>query len=371
MQNTIYDVLIIGGGLAGLTAAIALSKKNVNVILIEKQAYPHHKVCGEYVSNEILSYLNSLEIFPEKLGAKTIQKLTISQKNGKTIQTNLPLGGFGISRYTLDFALYIEAKKRLPIIKNTVVEVVYKNDVFTVITQDKKHFSATYVIGSYGKRSNLDKTLQRTFIDKKSPWLGIKAHYTYEFEEDVVALHNFDGGYCGLSKIENNAVNACYLTTYQSFKKIGDITKFQETVMSENPHLQHFFKNAVMIFDKPLSISQISFQEKKAIHNHIFMLGDSAGLIHPLCGNGMAMAVHSAKLFCDIYLSNSANLNREVLEKKYLTSWKKTFSRRLQYGRYMQKVLLHPVLSGGAYAIARHIPAILPYIVKQTHGEIV
>ncbi|MFQ3174733.1 MAG: flavin-dependent dehydrogenase, partial [Flavobacterium sp.] len=56
------SVIIIGGGLAGLTAAIHLSKIGVSVILIEKNEFPKHKVCGEYISNEVLPYFNWLDL---------------------------------------------------------------------------------------------------------------------------------------------------------------------------------------------------------------------------------------------------------------------------------------------------------------------
>ena len=70
MKNiTSFDVIIIGGGLAGLTNAIHLSKSRQRVLLIEKNSYPKHKVCGEYISNEVLPYLNSLGINPIKDGA--------------------------------------------------------------------------------------------------------------------------------------------------------------------------------------------------------------------------------------------------------------------------------------------------------------
>jgi len=53
MDNDItYDAAIIGGGLAGLALSIQLSKKGYRVILFEKEQYPFHKVCGEYISME-------------------------------------------------------------------------------------------------------------------------------------------------------------------------------------------------------------------------------------------------------------------------------------------------------------------------------
>jgi flavin-dependent dehydrogenase len=92
-------ILIVGGGLAGLTAAIHLSKIGLKVILIEKNEFPKHKVCGEYISNEVLSYLNWLDIDCEDLRPTHLTKFQFSFLDGKTLESDLPLGGFGVSRY--------------------------------------------------------------------------------------------------------------------------------------------------------------------------------------------------------------------------------------------------------------------------------
>ena len=130
-----YDVLIIGGGLAGLTCALHLSRANCKVILIEKQKYPHHKVCGEYVSKEVITYLNSLGIDPFSIGAKHITNFEISNKDGQLIKTELPLGGFGLSRYAFDAMLYDAIKDKVSVHFNNVEAVNYNNDQFEVITQ--------------------------------------------------------------------------------------------------------------------------------------------------------------------------------------------------------------------------------------------
>src|SRR5688572_19390952 len=98
------DVIIVGGGLAGLVNAIVLAKAGLQVVLIEKKQYPFHKVCGEYVSNEVLPFFHSLGIFPENLGASHISRLQVSSPSGqRVLHMPLDLGGFGISRYALDF----------------------------------------------------------------------------------------------------------------------------------------------------------------------------------------------------------------------------------------------------------------------------
>jgi flavin-dependent dehydrogenase len=359
-----YEVIIIGGGLAGLVAAIELGKHK-KVLLLEKGTYPQHRVCGEYVSNEVLPYLQSIGVDPMEHGAKNINTFQISTHDGKLITSHLPLGGFGISRYAFDAILFEKAKQVSTVSLETCTEILFKENLFTVSTKEGNHYEANYVVGAYGKRSNLDKSLDRKFINENSPWLAVKAHYTYPFEDNTVALHNFEGGYCGLSKIETGAVNACYLTTY-----VKNITEFQQKVLSVNPFLAEFFKKAIPLFDEPLTISQISFEAKDPVENNIFMIGDAAGLIHPLCGNGMAMAIHSAKLLSDIFVRHEF-YDRSTLENEFIKSWSQTFSRRLQMGRRIQSVLLRPTLAKVSFNIARMFPSVVPRVIKKTHGDVI
>ncbi|KAA3623101.1 MAG: NAD(P)/FAD-dependent oxidoreductase [Flavobacterium sp.] len=372
MHQKEYDIVIIGGGLAGLCTALHLQRHHIRILLIEKQEYPKHRVCGEYVSNEVLPYLNTLGIDPQAHGAITISRFEISTREGETIESDLPLGGFGISRYALDKLLFDALDSSTNVLFDTAVSITYLNDEFTVLTQNKKAVKCRFVVGSFGKRSLLDKRLGRDFINKRTHWMAVKAHYDFDFPEDMVALHNFEGGYCGLSKTETGAVNACYLTTLKSFNKANGIEDFQKTIMSKNKKLDYFFKNARQIFEKSLSISQISFAKKSVIHNHIFMLGDSAGLIHPLCGNGMAMAIHAAKIFSEIYLEeiHQKNSDREVLESAYQNMWKTTFSERLRAGARIQRLLLNDTASAFTYKAISRFPSILPYVIRKTHGSL-
>lgn len=367
------DILIIGGGLAGLTAGIHLSRNNLRILLIEKLEYPQHKVCGEYVSNEVLPYLQYLGIRVEALQPSHLHRFLLSTVEGKTISCDLPLGGFGVSRYALDHHFYQKALAvGVEIIQDQVVEVQFENDFFTVITSEERKYTAHLVIGAYGKRSNLDKQLQRKFILKKSPWLGIKAHYQAEFPPDLVALHTFSGGYCGLSQVEGGVVNACYLAHYQRFKKYKNTDDFQQHILLQNPFLKDFFFRALPLFNNPLAISQISFSQKKPVEKHILMCGDTAGLIHPLCGNGMAMAIHSAKIVSELVIKYEQGKipNRRALEKQYAIAWDRTFKRRLFVGRMVQSVLQKPALTSVLLKGLQLYPKVLPQIVRQTHGKV-
>ena len=367
-----FDIIIVGGGLAGLTSAIHLSRCKKRVLLIEKNEYPKHKVCGEYISNEVLPYLNSLGINPISEGAKKITKVHISNTKSNLIKGELTIGGFGMSRYFLDNLLVKKARVNgVEILKDSVESIHFKKDSFTITTKSTKVFQSNITIGAFGKRSSLDQKMKREFIKKKSPYLAVKVHVKGLFPENLVALHNFKGGYCGVSKVENNAINVCYITEYNSFKKHKNIEEFQEQVVFKNEHLRKIFKESSPIFEKPLTISQVSFQTKNPVEDHIIMCGDTAGMIHPLCGNGMGMAISSARLASIriIQFLNGEIKTREDLEKQYVRDWNKEFKIRLKTGHFIAWLFRNKTFSQIAYSILKRIPSLFPKIIKFTHGK--
>ncbi len=365
------EILIIGGGLAGLTAALHLNKVGLMVTLIEKDTYPHHKVCGEYISNEVNPYFKWLGLDIESLAPTFISKLLFTSNLGQSIQTQLPLGGFGLSRYTLDHYLYTElVKRKVNILHDRVVEINFAHNQFTVATTNHT-FNATYVIGAYGKRSAIDVKLNRSFMDKQSPYLAVKSHYHANFPNDLVSLHNFEGGYCGVSKVENDRMNICYLANYEHFKKYKNLSGFQENVLYKNRYLKDILENATSLFDHSLTISQVSFERKEPVYNHILMVGDTAGLIHPLCGNGMAMAIHAAKIASELLhqrIEGKIN-SREALEESYTAHWNREFKRRLKMGRMLAALLRNTNLESLAISAMIKMPFLLNSIIKKTHGK--
>ncbi len=367
-----FDVLIIGGGLAGLTNAIHLSKSKLNVLLIEKNEYPKHKVCGEYISNEVIPYLDSLGIDPFKLGAQKIDKFLLSTPKSNVIESQLPLGGFGISRYTLDAHMAKKAQENgVTILRDTVLKISFSENHFQVSTKNKQFLKAHIVVGAYGKRDAIDIKLNRNFIKKESPFVAVKTHVHGDFPSNVVALHNFKGGYCGVSKVENEAINLCYIASYKAFKKFKNIKEFQENVVFKNTFLKEIFKNTEPIFTKPLSISQVSFSKKDPVENHILMCGDSAGMIHPLCGNGMSMAIRSAQLASNLLVLyfNGDKISRNELERNYKIAWNMEFKKRLTIGHFAAAIFNMNHFSEIALSGLKIFPSALPKIIQQTHGK--
>src|SRR5688572_11946860 len=103
------QVVVVGGGISGLLAAIQLARAGIQCYVIEKKIYPFHRVCGEYISNETVPFLESCDLFPEMHSPPRILRFQLSSVGGKDKILPLDLGGFGISRHTFDYFLYERA----------------------------------------------------------------------------------------------------------------------------------------------------------------------------------------------------------------------------------------------------------------------
>lgn len=371
-----YDIAIVGGGLAGLALAIQSARAGYKTVLFERETYPFHKVCGEYISLESWNFLQDLGLPLSDMQLPIINRLLITTPNGNYIETTLPLGGFGISRYTIDKLLAdIARQEGVTLLEDTkVVNVVYRNNSFLVFT-NKGDTEATVVAGAYGKRGNLDVKWKREFTrvkpNKLNHYIAVKYHIHTHHPADLIALHNFENGYCGISQIEENKYCLCYLTTAANLRKCrNDISSMERDILMKNPFLEKIFSNAEMLYEEPLTISRISFNKKTQIENHVLMIGDTAGLIAPLCGNGMSMALHSSKLaFEEINSFLQNRINRYEMEIQYTQQWEKHFGRRLQIGRLLQSFFGSTILSNVLIKLVKPFPKFVAFLIQQTHGK--
>ncbi|MCU0418279.1 MAG: NAD(P)/FAD-dependent oxidoreductase [Cyclobacteriaceae bacterium] len=365
-------VAIVGGGLAGLVAAIDLAKRGVPCTVFERKHYPFHRVCGEYISNEVIPYLQSLDAFPEKFSPPRFTRFQLTSVNGALAEIPLDLGGFGISRYSLDSFLVEKARAQgATVSDNTEVTALsFEGDGFDIQTAGKT-VRADVVLGSFGKRSRLDVSLGRSFIKKRSPYVGVKYHIRTDHPADVIALHNFNDGYCGISRIEEGKTNLCYLTHRDNVKRYGHIPEMEKAVLHRNPFLKRIFAESEFLFDKPEVINEITFETKEPVYNHVLMTGDAAGMITPLCGNGMAMAIHSANVVSEYVHRFCVNpgYGRAQLEADYAARWNALFKKRLWAGRQIQNLFGREWTSNMAVQLARHVKPVAHFLMKKTHGQ--
>jgi flavin-dependent dehydrogenase len=367
---------IIGGGLAGLSLAILSARRGFEVLLFEKNAYPFHRVCGEYISLESYDFLEKLGLPLADWQLPIIKNLEVSSPKGTTISAQLPLGGIGISRHFLDNELVQIARNEGVTVleKHTVNSINFSENKFA-ISANQKTYEVNICVGSFGKKSNLDVAWKRPFVQNSatrlSNYIGVKYHIKTDFPKDKIALHNFVDGYCGISAIEDDKYCLCYLTTAKNLKASGNsIEQMQEEILYKNRFLKDIFTNSDFLLPEPITISQISFEPKSLVENHVLMLGDAAGMITPLCGNGMSMALHASKIaFGWIEKFANGEVSRTELEQKYTQDWNKQFKQRLWVGRQIQAQFGSEFQTELLIKSIKPFPFLLKKLIGLTHGK--
>jgi flavin-dependent dehydrogenase len=378
-----YDILVTGGGLAGLALSIQSARAGYRTALVEKETYPFHKVCGEYISLESWNFLQELGLPLSDWSLPTIRRLLVSAPNGEFVEQDLPLGGFGISRYKMDEALaQIARTAGVDLFESTrVTDIRFEGSLFKV-RSTAGELQARVACGTFGKRSNLDIRWKRPFIRDKpnrlNNYIGVKYHILLDPAEadticppDRISLHNFRDGYCGISRIEEGRYCLCYMTTAANLRLSGNsIAEMEKKILQENPHLKKIFSYAKSLFDQPLTISQISYERKSQVESHVLLVGDAAGMVPPLSGNGMSMALHGSKIAfrcIDAFLQDQRA--RHEMEQEYTDQWNHHFRRRLWVGRQLQRCFGNALRTNLLLHSLKPFPGIISFLIRQTHGQ--
>ncbi|RYY99775.1 MAG: FAD-dependent oxidoreductase [Chitinophagaceae bacterium] len=376
-----YDVAVIGGGLAGLSAALLLARAGLRTVLFEKGRYPAHKVCGEYVSHESWTFLQQLGIPLHELELPSIDRLVLTAPNGAAFHTPLAMGGFGISRYRLDALLADAARAAgVTLLEETRVETVAQQEGFVLEVRHKagpqETYSARACCGAWGKRSNLDVQGRRAFLGAQDRrlhnFIGVKYHVETDWPHNAIGLHNFEGGYCGISRVEEGRHCLCYLALAEALRaRGGALPRLEREVLSANPHLQRIFSESRVLEPFPVTIAQVSFAPKGRVEGGVLMLGDAAGMISPLCGNGMSIALHSGKIAAGLltdYLRGRCS--RAAMETAYERAWRQEFGARLWRGRLLQRFFGGSAVSNAFVGLFRTVPALAGPVIRSTHGDV-
>ncbi len=305
-----------------------------------------------------------------------IRNLLLSAPNGQSLTHELPLGGFGISRYKIDAALALLARSSgVHLYESTrVIDISFEKQIFTVHTSAGM-FQARVACGTFGKRSNLDIRWKRGFTRKRSGRLNnliaVKYHVRGDFPADQIGLHHFRNGYCGISKIEDDRYCLCYMTTAENLQSSGNsIPNLETTILRKNPYLEEVFSSSVKLFEQPVTISQISFERKTQVENHILLIGDAAGMAPPLSGNGMSMALHGSQIAFECirsFLSNETA--RYEMEQEYTDRWNRQFGRRLWMGRVLQRWFTSERRTNLLLYSLKPFPKLVSFLIRQTHGQ--
>ncbi|HPI11693.1 MAG TPA: FAD-binding protein [Catalimonadaceae bacterium] len=367
------DLAIIGGGLAGLTAGLIANRMGHSVVLYEKKAYPFHKVCGEYLSLESEPILRWLGLPIDEWKLPFLTQFRITHPNGKEFKARLPLGGIGISRFTLDNFLQTKLiEEGGTVLDNTRVTSLSNLGNKHHIINDHTEFpeeEALFVFTAAGRNRPSFPELQEKGPTGKR-YVGVKLHVLANIPVNQIELHHFPGGYCGISAIENGGFCLCYLIDEELIKTCrGNLEETESRFLHQNRVLKQYFTQFPKLTDR-VSTAGVFFSERTVHADGMLLLGDSAGMIPPLAGNGMSMAIHSAVLATNlVHRHFTGSLVRNEIGIRYEADWKQAFSGRLRMARMLQSIMEKPGMTAFSLAAFQAFPGLFQFAVSQTHGS--
>lgn len=357
-----YDVGIIGAGIAGSCLAILLADAGKSVVVLEKNAYPDHKVCGEFLSLESYHFFKSIGLPLDNWKLPIIKRLELTSQKGRELVSPLKMGGFGLSRYTLDYELSERMKlSGVHFVTETKVTKVKNGTIHSAAG----NFNAALIIGAHGKYTPSYLTQPKS--RNTNNYIGVKYHIKGDFNPDFVSLHSFDGGYCGISKIENDKYCLCYLANSKNLTKHDNALKhLEENVLFRNKRLANVFERADFSWQKPLVISNIKFSKQEVRSNEMLFVGDAAGSISPLSGNGMSIAARSALLLSQLILSET---HFETLAEKYDQQWDHHFGGRVNKANLLNTIMLNPTLHHIVLKALKTFSPLQKKVINDMQGE--
>ena len=349
------EILIIGGGVAGCAASIALARKGRSVTLIEREPTPRHKVCGEFLSGEALEDLRVLGIHVTSLGAVPIDYVRLAAAR-RAATARLPFPAKSLSRKALDTALIAEAiAAGVRVERGRSVESLRRTaaNIWQAKLNDGTTFEAPTAFLATGKHD------LRGHDRPKDPhqWLGFKMYYRLSPAQtadlgDASELTLYAGGYGGIQPVEDRITNFCCVVQRRYFARAGLRWEGLLAKMQQDcPHLAMRLSGAVPLLDKPITVTHIPYGFlRRTTEDGLYCIGDQAAVIPSFTGDGISIALHTARRAATAYLAGEPA---------------PVFQPKLRAAMLPQMRLAEAAANGLSNAFAR---AVLPFCLKVWPG---
>ncbi|HEX8266144.1 MAG TPA: NAD(P)/FAD-dependent oxidoreductase [Pyrinomonadaceae bacterium] len=376
IRNPKSKIVIVGGAVAGASAAIHLANSGFQVCLIERERFPRQKLCGEFVSPECLEHFRRLGVLDEMLaaGGARLTETVFYAPNSRSVVVpsewfSTSGAALGISRAEMDFRLLERAK-------NLGVEVLEETQVTGLLEEsgeirgvtaktnngEKVEITADFTIDASGrpavlanlaKKFKVQKTIRNPQSAIRNRLVGFKAHLrNSKIERGRCEIYFFPGGYGGLNRVENGLANHCFLIDARVVRKFnGNADRIVREVVFKNSRAEEMLETAETAHDW-LAVSVDSFGRKNlAPAGRLLAIGDAGAFIDPFTGSGMLMALESSEIAARVIAENLPDF--EQISAAYQNLHQAKFSRRLRVCSVLRRAAFLPNLATTAiYALS-------------------
>lgn len=302
------EVLILGGGVAGCAASIALARSGRKVTLIERELTPRHKVCGEFLSGEALEDLHALGIDVSALGAVPLRFVRLAAAR-RAAEAPLPFPAASLTRKSLDTALLAAAAHAGVLVhRGRSIHSLTRSaaNSWQATLQDGAVFQAPTAFLATGKHD------LRGHHRPSDPhqWVAFKMYFRISAPQaadlgNASELTLYAGGYAGIQPVEEGITNFCCVVQRKYFERAGLRWEGLLAKMQQDcPHLAMRLNGAQPLLDKPISVTHIPYGFlRRSTQEGLYCIGDQAAVIPSFTGDGISIALHTARRAAAAYLA--------------------------------------------------------------------
>ena len=333
-----YDVIIVGAGPAGTSAALYANKLGLKTVLIDKSRFPRDKTCGDALSGKSVKILDDLGLIDglNNLNGSIIKRIIFANPKhsecelflDKSLNKEHISHGYVIPRNIFDNYMFEQARKVSDVEEGfSVSDLLIEGDkVIGVKGKSKegseKEFKGSIVFGADGPNSIVSKRMGLYSMDMEHTAVGIRCYYENVGDlTDQIELHyieEINPGYFWIFPAGKNRANIGVGLLKSIVKKEGRrLNEIMEAVINSD-NFKHRFIDAVPL-EKPKGWNLPFGSIRRENHGEGFLLlGDAAGLVDPFTGEGIGNAMESGRI-----AAKTASIAKEInnFGKEHLKSY--------------------------------------------------
>ena len=327
-------IIIVGGGLSGLTLGIGLRQRGVPVIVYEAGHYPRHRVCGEFISGSGQRSLARLGLLDDlnKIGACSAVYAAFFNGKTKIAARQLPEPAVCLSRFVLDEWLAHKFQQ----LGGELHSGVRWNDTFL-----------PGIVRASGRRMEPVTNGWRLF--------GLKVHARGVSMDADLEMHFVPAGYVGLCRLTGGDVNICGL--FRSETTVPNLAQRWRDWLSGpvGSTLHSRLMTAQYEEASFSSVAGLCLRPQRAVERKECCVGDALTMIPPVTGNGMSMAFESGEHAIEPLAKYSQNhLSWDETQGLIAAACDQQFNARLRWASWLQQALFNPKTRASLLFFAAH-----------------